>query len=320
MESSVTDGQVACAICGGPTSLRVQASERMFGWGGAYRYDMCDKCGCLQLRDVPDRMERFYPSGYYAYTELASPTPARHLYWRVRDAILFGGARAARPLVLPLLPRRISEAGEWLARSRAEPRSRVLDVGCGSGTLLRRLVDAGYEHAKGVDPFIDGDITYRGKLLVHRALLEEVPGQFDVIMLHHSLEHIGPQVDTMASLARMLAPGGTCLIRVPVVDSFSWEEYQDRWVQLDAPRHLFLHSAESMRCLAEGAGLRVERIVYDSRLFQFEGSELYRRDIPLKDAALYPLTRLQRMKYATHARWLNARKRGDQAAFYLRHM
>ena len=320
MENSTSDVSIECAICGGPATPRIVASERMFGWGGSYRYDMCAECGCLQLRDVPESMESFYPAGYYAFTELATPTATRHLYWRIRDAVLFGRARAARALVLPMLPRRISESGEWLMRSGAGPRSRILDVGCGSGTLVKRLVDAGYPHAEGMDPFIDADIRYRGRVLVHRARLEEMEGEFDLLMLHHSLEHIGSQVSTMAMLARMLAPTGTCLIRVPVVSSYSWEEYQDRWVQLDAPRHLFLHSVESMRRLAEGAGLRIEEVVYDSKLFQFEGSELYRRDIPLKDAARHPLSRLQRMKYGARARLLNVRKRGDQAAFYLRHM
>lgn len=320
MNNRVSVSPIASAICGGPAKPSVVASERMFGWGGKYRYDLCGECGCLRLRDVPESLAPFYPAGYYAHTELASPTAARYLYRRVRDAVLFGSARAVRPLVRAILPDRISEPGEWLARCGAGPRSRILDVGCGSGTLLKRLVDAGYEHAKGVDPFIDADITYRGNVLVHRAHLDAMDGEFDVVMMHHSLEHIESQVETMASLARMLAPGGTCLIRVPIVSSFSWEEYRDRWVQLDAPRHLFLHSAESMRRLAEGAGLRIEQVVYDSTLFQFAGSELYRRDIPLKDAALHPLSRLQRMKYAARARRLNAQKRGDQAAFYLRAM
>lgn len=314
----MSDVTVACAICGGHADPCVIGAERMFGWGGAYRYDMCEDCGCLQLRDVPSSMAPFYPSGYYAYTELATPSAIRHLYWRTRDAVLFGRARAARGVVLPFLPRRISEWGEWLARSGAGPSSRVLDVGCGSGTFLRRLVDAGYAHVKGVDPYIDADIVYRGKTLVHCAQLEDIEGEFDLIMLHHALEHIEAQVATMAAVARRLAPDGTCLIRVPIVGSYAWEEYRDRWVQLDAPRHLFLHSIESMRRLAEGAGLRIERVVYDSKLFQFEGSELYRRNIALKDAALHPLGRLQRLRYAARARWLNRQKRGDQAAFYLR--
>ena len=291
----------------------------MFGLGGAYRYDLCTECGCLQLRDVPANLEPFYSSSYYAFEEPERPSASRHWYRRIRDQVLFGRARAARAVFALIAPRRVAEPGEWIARSGMGPSSRILDVGCGAGNLLRRLVDTGYAHAEGVDPFISADIRYRGSRLVRRAHVEDMEGQFDLIMLHHSLEHIGPQASTMASVARLLAPGGTSLIRVPVVGSFAWEHYQDRWVQLDAPRHLFLHSAESIRRLAQGAGLRVERTVYDSTAFQFEGSELYRKDIPLKDAALHPDSRVQRAKYALRATRLNAQRRGDQAAFYLRH-
>jgi len=36
-------------------------------------------------------------------------------------------------------------------------------------------------------------------------------------------------------------PGGWCVIRIPTVSSFAWEHYREQWVQLDAPRHFFLH-------------------------------------------------------------------------------
>jgi SAM-dependent methyltransferase len=320
MQNSTPEVHVTCAICGGRAEPRVVGSERMFGLGGAYRYDMCVECGCLRLRDVPSRMDPFYASGYYSLTEPDAPSSVRQWYRRVRDDVLFGRSRWARSLLVPIVPRGIMEAGEWIARSGAGPNSRILDVGCGVGTLLRRLVDAGYGNAQGVDPFVDADIMYRSRLLVRRAPIEDVDGEFDLIMLHHSLEHIEAQASTMSSVARLLAADGTCLIRVPIVSSFAWDYYEDRWVQLDAPRHLFLHSAESMRRLAEGAGLRIHSMVHDSTAFQFEGSELYRRDIPLKDMGLHPPSRTQHLKYAGRAKRLNAQQRGDQAAFYLRHM
>lgn len=77
MVNSVTEVAKACAICGGRAEPRVVGSERMFGLGGAYRYDMCVECGCLQLRDVPASMELFYPSGYYAFAEPLQPSMVR---------------------------------------------------------------------------------------------------------------------------------------------------------------------------------------------------------------------------------------------------
>jgi hypothetical protein len=151
-----------------------------------------------------------------------------------------------------------------------------------------------------------------------KGTLSDVEGKWDLIMFHHSLEHIEDQRGTLARVGQLLGPDGWCLIRVPTVDSDAWDEYRDRWVQLDAPRHLTLHSMASMERLADSAGLRVEAVVHDSTAFQFEGSELYRRGRPLSDLARSGVPRGQRRAYATRAAALNRVGRGDQAAFFLR--
>jgi len=73
------------------------------------------------------------------------------------------------------------------------------------------------------------------------------------------------------------------MIRLPVVNGEVWRSYRSDWVQLDAPRHYYLHSERSFKLLAEQAGLQVASITYDSTAFQFWGSEMYRRDIPLME-------------------------------------
>ena len=308
----------ACGICGGAFDLAIEATERMFGKGGHFWYDRCAVCGCVQLRNVPANLGDYYAQDYYAFAEPAPPAGGRRVYRRVRDAILFGRLRALRSVFGPFTPRRLSEVGEWFAKTRAGRNTRILDVGCGVGVLLRRLVDAGYAHVDGVDPFVDADIAFLGRVLVRRAWLADVVGEYDLIMFHHSLEHIADQAETMRHVARLLAPGGRCLIRVPTVSSFAWEEYRDRWVQLDAPRHLYLHSVESLERLAAGAGLRLEGVVYDSTGFQFEGSELYRRGAPLKELNEHAFSRMERWRFSRRANRLNVRNLGDQAAFYFR--
>src|SRR5690606_13809129 len=114
-------------------------------------------------------------------------------------------------------------------------------------------------------------------------------------------------------------------IRVPVADSWAWRHYGTDWVQLDAPRHLFLHTRRSLDLLAADAGLVVERVADDSGAFQFWGSEQYRRDIPLRDPRSYAVnprasdfTAAQIREFRRRAADLNARGEGDQASFYLR--
>jgi hypothetical protein len=97
------------------------------------------------------------------------------------------------------------------------------------------------------------------------------------------------------------------------------------WSQLDAPRHLFLHSVASIKKLAEQTGFQVEKIQYDSNAFQFWGSEQYEQDIALRSEKSWsenpvnsPFSAEQIKQFEHRARELNAVNKGDQAAFYLR--
>ena len=309
-----------CRVCGGTTEVAVVASERMLGLGGEFPYDQCAACGCLQIREIPADLGRYYPSTYYAFrSRSALVMRARRALRRVRDALAIGtGVRAAR-WIAPLLSPAMLAMRNWFERTGTTCASRILDVGCGTGDAIGRLADQGYAHVRGVDPFIDGPVYHCGRLLVQKGTLDDVTGQFDLIMFHHSLEHIADQRGTLARVAELLAPAGWCLIRVPTIDSDAWEEYRDRWVQLDAPRHLTLHSTSSMSRLADSVGLQVVAVDHDSTAFQFEVSELYRRDRPMSELARSGFSRRQRRGFAARAAALNAAGRGDQAAFYLRH-
>jgi hypothetical protein len=65
------------------------------------------------------------------------------------------------------------------------------------------------------------------------------------------------------------------------VSSKVWEEYGTDWVELDAPRHLYLHSLKSIKLLAKEEDFELVDFFCDSTELEFWGSEQYRRDIPL---------------------------------------
>lgn len=292
----------------------------MFGSGGEFWYDRCGSCGGLQLREIPRKLSDFYPDDYYAFAAVSGSSGGLRARIRlIRDALVFSGGRRVTRWIEPLLSPGMLQLRGWLEKAGAGRDSRILDVGCGDGARLRRLRDQGFEQVFGVDPFVDSPIVHGGRLLVQKGTLDDVTGEWDLIMFHHSLEHIADQRGTMEKVAELLAPGGCCLIRIPTVSSFAWEEFRERWVQLDAPRHLMLHSTRSLERLAGSVGLRIEAVVYDSTSFQFEGSELYRRDRPLSELSRSTYTRSERRAFAARAAALNAEGRGDQAAFYLRH-
>jgi SAM-dependent methyltransferase len=296
----------------------------MFGWLDAFEYFQCSSCGCLQIASVPNDLDRFYPSQYYSFH--LQPVPQRGLRAKLaalRDrSILTGSTWLAKPL--EMLARAHPEVTS-LAIARLNPQMSILDVGCGRGQLLSVLYRAGFSNIQGIDPYLPDDVEVVTGVVVHKRSIEQVTGQFDVIMLHHVFEHIAEPAKVLEASAKRLGPGGSIVLRVPTADSFAWDEYRENWVQLDAPRHLFLHTRRSIEWLAKNAGLVVRCWECDSTAFQFWGSELYRKGIPLYGPDWKP-TRPEDYfnaralsDFEAKAKEINASGRGDQVVAVLSH-
>lgn len=163
---------------------------------------------------------------------------------------------------------------------------------------------------------IEADIHYPGGPTIHKRDVFGMEGSFELIHLGHAFEHMPEPLQVLVRLRELLARGGTAVIRIPVADSYAWRHYGTEWVQLDAPRHLFLNTRSSMQRLAEQAGLELIAEQRDSTVFQFEGSEKYRLGLLLD--APDPFTAAQRKAWARHAHALNAEGTGDTATFHLR--
>ncbi len=180
----------------------------------------------------------------------------------------------------------------------------------------------GFSDLTGVDLYLDGSGVVPGGARLIQGTVTDLDGQWDLVMFHHSFEHMPDPLKTLQHVSDRLRPGGWCLIRIPTVSSFAWEHYRENWVQLDAPRHFFLHSVDSIRILADQSGLLLDHIRYDSDSLQFWASEQYGQDLPLRTGdpkpALRTFSRKDMRRFARQAEQLNRQGRGDQAAFYLR--
>jgi len=101
------------------------------------------------------------------------------------------------------------------------PGSRVLDFGCGVGMLLPLLASRGHQLAgtdldlRNTARFLDAFGVAGVRCYTPNELTDLAPGSLDVITALDVLEHV-PQLDeTIASLGKLLKPGGIFLVSGP---------------------------------------------------------------------------------------------------------
>lgn len=313
-----------CKICHQPlSSPPLHVREEMYGMGEVFEYRQCPSCDCLQLMDIPADLSKYYPPGEY-HNHKPQQKRAGLKQWR----------RALKRRLVLTHPAWLSPLFKaWLSayplfwiyrRLGMQPHHRVLDVGSGYGEKILEIQSAGIRKAVGVDLFIDADVRINDVAVVKKGTIDDIDETFDIIVFHHSLEHIPDQLQTLQRARSLLAAGGRVLVRIPTVTSQAYAEYREKWYQLDAPRHLYLHSHQSFDHLAQASGLKIVDRWCDSTSLQFILSEQYRRGISLFDRRSYIVnasesgfTAEQIRQFEQKTEAANRSLQGDQICFVL---
>jgi SAM-dependent methyltransferase len=322
-----------CKICNGECTEEILVKEMMFGTRRQYAYKICDVCKTVQLvTEVKDAKE-LYPFNYYSFVRGRKVHDALKNWLTRRKAGIelgiFPGSGFAALLSQKIgLPQLAARSLKGLIHKQ----SRILDVGCGAGELLIALHELGFNSLTGIDPFIHESVNAPVRIIKEDVFSHQPADLYDVIMLHHSFEHMSNPKEVLMRIGALMKDNGLCIIRVPVADGKAFEEYRENWFQLDAPRHTFLHTSEGMARLVQGTGLYISEEVDDSNETSVIASEQYKNDIPLVDGRGYfasfwrrnspfhkPYFSRQQIEIfkekADHWKKIN---KGDQKVFYLR--
>jgi methionine biosynthesis protein MetW len=113
-----------------------------------------------------------------------------------------------------------------MLRSMMPSNSRVLDVGCGTGSVTLIANRDKRNSVTGVEPDVARVEAARSRGIdVHNTFFDdaflEQQGTFDVVMLADVLEHIAAPADVLRTIRGALKPGGWLLISVPNVAHWS---------------------------------------------------------------------------------------------------
>ena len=312
--------QQSCNLCNHSFREILKVREEMYQLPYEFLYGLCSYCGCLQCLNPPLDFRPFYPTNYYSFKiKLNKFKYIRRGFYKW---IILNHPKFLTPIINLWLKRfQIF----WIYRNlNISSQSHVLDVGSGGGDHVIELLSAGVKNSIGIDPNISHDCFYEGRHIVLKSSFFDISNQYDLITFHHSLEHMSDQVQTLRHAKNLLNPGGKILIRIPTISSSAFEIYREKWCQLDAPRHLYLHSHASIRNIATQVGLTIQSLWCDSNEGQFIFSEQYQKGVSLFNALSYEVNKHTKLfsnkqikNFKNQAESLNRELRGDQICLIL---
>lgn len=133
----------------------------------------------------------------------------------------------------------------------------LLEVGCGSGKILKYLANLGWQ-VTGTD-FDEAAVAQaeRRGMKVHLGPLAEQDfgdQRFDAIVLKHVIEHVPEPLEEMKLCRALLKPTGKLIVLTPNFAGRGHKRWAQQWRGLEPPRHLQIYTPAALERLLVEAG------------------------------------------------------------------
>lgn len=157
-------------------------------------------------------------------------------------------------------------------RRHAPAKGRMLDLGCGDGTVLWLARQDGWD-VKGVELFPEHVRLVRERLGLDVEVgdittYDGVAGAWDCVVLTHVLEHLPDPVAALRKVYGLLTPGAVAVLEFPNIDAFDarlrrllerLRIHRRRYAATYVPGHVQEFCRTSFAVAARHAGLALER-------------------------------------------------------------
>ena len=260
----------SCYICGSTgVGLYPILRDRLFTAPTVGGSDRCPACGLHWLN--PRLRREHIGLAYRDYYTHAEPAGARRLTWLRRwahglveqEALGKRGAQTVFERLLAYLLRRVplvvETAEPLILELRHRSPGRLLDIGCGDGSLLGKMKAYGWD-VSGIEPDRVSAEHAREQwdVQIYAGRLEDVDlsaQSHDIVVCRHVIEHVYDPVAFLRRAFSLVAPGGRMILQTPNLRSLGHHVFNSAWFHLDPPRHLFLFDAGTVIACAAQAGL-----------------------------------------------------------------
>lgn len=210
------------------------SKSRTKGQKNNYELLLCCSCGTVYTEVLP---EANIPADYDSYYTEANLSDPAIIHERL-DHILQGFSSYRR-------------------------NNRLLDIGCGAGSILRAAGRAGWK-AEGLDvsrTAIDHIRSEGFEAFLGQLSEAQYPtGHFDVVTASELFEHVPDTEALIAEVARILRPGGLCWATTPHAGGLSARVLGLKWSVISPPEHLHLFSVQGIEKLLLKHGFNSVRV------------------------------------------------------------